>query len=594
MVTELNINLGALPDLTSYDIDRNQVRITFGLIVLNGMPFIKYNLKALYPYAHQIIVVEGAAPSAKYVAFEDGHSQDNTLDILRRFRAEEDPENKVTVITAEDEGYPNGFWQEKDEMSQAYAKRATGNYLWQIDSDEFYMEHDMDRITKMLSDDSEIKAISFSMYTFWGSPGYIVNGYFLDKFTVHRIFSWGPGYKYLTHRPVTILDDQSRDLRTFKWLTPEDMRAKGIYMYHYELLFPKQVTEKCSYYAGAEWTAALQKANEWVTNCYKTIGKPFRVHMMYNYISWLERFKGSHPTQVIEMLKVVNAGQYPGVNLRDMNDADRLLAKWRYRFQCLMLKSFIPIDRGLYKAKNRLKKSFLGRMIIALKKRRRGDLIHIEANQVSQELTDGWKSPPIPAIQRQLTDEELARMYEGKVIIRFRVLAECIHFIKGETKDIIEIGCSTGYYYEVLSHLLGQPIRYTGVDYSPVMISEATKKYPDATFRVADATSLPYGDSSFDIVISGCCLLHILEYEKAIIESARIAKSWVVFHRTPIVHGPIQYYKKKAYGIPCVEIHFNEDDFIKMCTESNLSLKKSFDIVNGEEFSQRTYIFEKA
>ena len=77
------------------------------------MPFIKYNLKALYPYAHQIIVVEGAAPSAKYVAFEDGHSQDNTLDILRRFRAEEDPENKVTVITAEDEGYPNGFGRKK-------------------------------------------------------------------------------------------------------------------------------------------------------------------------------------------------------------------------------------------------------------------------------------------------------------------------------------------------------------------------------------------------------------------------------------------------------------------------------------------------
>ena len=139
MVTELNINLGALPDLTSYDIDRNQVRITFGLIVLNGMPFIKYNLKALYPYAHQIIVVEGAAPSAKYVAFEDGHSQDNTLDILRRFRAEEDPENKVTVITAEDEGYPNGFWQEKDEMSQLmpkeqpatiYGRLILTNFIW--------------------------------------------------------------------------------------------------------------------------------------------------------------------------------------------------------------------------------------------------------------------------------------------------------------------------------------------------------------------------------------------------------------------------------------------------------------------------------
>ena len=47
--------------------------------------------------------------------------------------------NKITIITAEDEGYPDGFWPgEKLEQSQAYAKRATGNYLWQVDIDEFY------------------------------------------------------------------------------------------------------------------------------------------------------------------------------------------------------------------------------------------------------------------------------------------------------------------------------------------------------------------------------------------------------------------------------------------------------------------------
>ena len=33
--------------------------ITFGMIVLNGEPFVRYNLRALYPFAHQIIVVEG-------------------------------------------------------------------------------------------------------------------------------------------------------------------------------------------------------------------------------------------------------------------------------------------------------------------------------------------------------------------------------------------------------------------------------------------------------------------------------------------------------------------------------------------------------
>jgi hypothetical protein len=35
-------------------------RITFGMIVLNGEPFMRYNLQAIYPFAHQIIVVEGA------------------------------------------------------------------------------------------------------------------------------------------------------------------------------------------------------------------------------------------------------------------------------------------------------------------------------------------------------------------------------------------------------------------------------------------------------------------------------------------------------------------------------------------------------
>lgn len=46
--------------------------ITFGMIVLNGMPFVTYNVRALYPFAGQIIVVEGAAPGAASIASPDG------------------------------------------------------------------------------------------------------------------------------------------------------------------------------------------------------------------------------------------------------------------------------------------------------------------------------------------------------------------------------------------------------------------------------------------------------------------------------------------------------------------------------------------
>jgi hypothetical protein len=63
--------------------------------VLNGEPFTRYCLRALYPFAHEILVVEGAAPAAAKVATPGGHSTDGTLETLYRFKAEEDPKGKI-------------------------------------------------------------------------------------------------------------------------------------------------------------------------------------------------------------------------------------------------------------------------------------------------------------------------------------------------------------------------------------------------------------------------------------------------------------------------------------------------------------------
>ena len=48
--------------------------VTFGMIVLNGEPFVRYNLRALCPFGHQIIVVEGAAPAAPSSPLAPGKS----------------------------------------------------------------------------------------------------------------------------------------------------------------------------------------------------------------------------------------------------------------------------------------------------------------------------------------------------------------------------------------------------------------------------------------------------------------------------------------------------------------------------------------
>jgi len=130
---------------TNYSkINKLDPKISFGIIVLNGEPFTKYCLRSIYDFAHEIIIVEGATKYAKAISTPDGHSIDSTLKSIEDFIRDEDTEKKVKLITK------NGFWEEKDEMSDAYASKTTGNYLWQIDIDEFYLEEDIKKIISVL------------------------------------------------------------------------------------------------------------------------------------------------------------------------------------------------------------------------------------------------------------------------------------------------------------------------------------------------------------------------------------------------------------------------------------------------------------
>jgi len=309
--------------------------ITFGMIVFNGEPFVKYNLSSVYPFAHQIIVVEGACRSSSSIAGYDGHSTDGTLESLYRFKNDLDPDNKVTIVTAADEGYTDGFWPEKDEMSWAYAKRANGNYLWQLDSDEFYHEEEITRLISILHT-KRPDMVSFPMITFWGSPDYIVDGFYLirDRHDqIPRLFAWGSGYTYLTHRPATVLDKHGIDLRKKYWLQANELKRMHIYMYHYSLLFPHQVFNKVVFYKDR----LNKRIVSWEKSVYLRLEKPFRAHNVYQHISWLERFTGNHPTAIRAMMTDIQ-NQMVQVTLRDCGDVEKCLAKRHYIIAASLLR----------------------------------------------------------------------------------------------------------------------------------------------------------------------------------------------------------------------------------------------------------------
>ena len=314
-------------------------KITFGIIVLNGEPFTRYCIRSIYPFAHEIIVVEGGHEDAKSVCTPDGHSIDGTLETLYKFKKEEDPENKLTIITKE------GFWPKKDELgrdrtpqSRAYAERATGDYLWQIDIDEFYKTGDMKFIIDLLRKKGDITAVTMPTRNFWGDLYYKIDGWNLRRGAVyfHRLFKWGENYKYLTHEPPTVVNESGMDLRKIKWIKGSWLARRHIYMYHYPHLFPWQVRQKTMVYKD-EKPESCSDIIDWANNNYFKVSNPFNIERHYWLPSWLENYSGGHPTEVVNMMNDIKAGKI-SVELRNNADVDQILKRRYYYWKVSFMK----------------------------------------------------------------------------------------------------------------------------------------------------------------------------------------------------------------------------------------------------------------
>lgn len=180
---------------------------------------------------------------------------------------------------------------------------------------------------------------------------------------------------------------------------------------------------------------------------------------------------------------------------------------------------------------------------------------------LKQTYNDVWKDSALPGQQLKITDEQL-KSYDD--VAHISALIRAIKNTEIVVPHILEVGCSTGYHGEFFKKA-GISLAYEGCDYSEAFIFEAKKRYPERTFCVSDATQLLYPEKKFQIVISGCCILHIIDYEEAIKESARVAKDFVIFHRTPVLHQQqTSFFEKKGYGKKMIEIFFNEKELFEL------------------------------
>ena len=195
----------------------------------------------------------------------------------------------------------------------------------------------------------------------------------------------------------------------------------------------------------------------------------------------------------------------------------------------------------------------------------------IEPEQVTEQHRQAWTSELIPERQRALVQQELRAMYAGRPPLPFRVLANLLKPCLRPGERLLEIGCASGYYSEVLEYLMGQRIDYVGVDYSRPLIDMARDYYPNAELVVADGSALPLSDNSVQVAISSSVLLHVMDWQAHIREAARVASRTVVLHRTPVCRrSATRYMSKQAYGVETVELIFAEQELLGCCVDAGL------------------------
>jgi len=279
------------------------VKISFVTIVLNGLPFLEFSLKAIYPFAHEIIIVEGAVKKARFAANPDGSSKDGTVEFIRNFP---DPERKIRLI--------QGFWAEKDEMQDVALRYISGDYVWLVDSDEVYKRDHIIRIKQLLKENPDITQINFIPYNFWKGLDYIFVSSAFEQPRAHyrRVFKFREDARFVSHRPPTLLYTSSRTTADrIKVVTGFQTRQMGLEMFHYSYVLKDQVLQKIRLYSrygwGKSWGIDLKK---WYNECFLKWTPETREEIEKRWGIWTgdihshtKKFEGTHPEVMQEFVR---------------------------------------------------------------------------------------------------------------------------------------------------------------------------------------------------------------------------------------------------------------------------------------------------
>jgi len=131
-----------------------------------------------------------------------------------------------------------------------------------------------------------------------------------------------------------------------------------------------------------------------------------------------------------------------------------------------------------------------------------------------------------------ITKKEIAEGYDAvadKILMDPGFYDHCLAMYRGYRGSVLDIGCGQGLLLKKVRLLASPGSFFTGIDISGKLCAMARINNPDAIIVQGDAESLPFKDSSFDIILMTEVVEHLLDYAKALYEVRRVLKRGGVF-----------------------------------------------------------------
>ena len=272
---------------------KRKLKIATVTIAYNAMPFIEYCVRMVKQFADQVIVVEGIVEKLFNNSEHNLKSDDGTYEFL----TEAKDINAVLTKSA---------WESKMAMQNEALGYVDADYVWLIDSDEFYLQKDIEKVVAILAE-YKPEQVNLPLYNFFKTPRWIMNSTdemfkFLTTEVV-RIFKVKQGMRFTDHRPPTI------NYKVKKLISGRDMLRRDIRIYHFPYCFYNQVMLKAALYTSLH---GHNNIKEWFYNFFVPWDEENRTRLEKKWGVWppdqtsyTQRFKNVVPKAVKPIFKGV-------------------------------------------------------------------------------------------------------------------------------------------------------------------------------------------------------------------------------------------------------------------------------------------------